>query len=100
MATLLTEKIGQGPTRRCDERCYSAKHKNCHCVCLGRNHGVGILKALENVRETFLPIIEKAAGGMELGKELRNEHAWAVGLPPIPKEHKPSSADATMDLFE
>ena len=33
---------------RCDERCYNAKHPKCECICGGRNHGVGLLQALQN----------------------------------------------------
>ena len=70
MTTLLTEKIGSGPTRRCDARCYTGKHDKCACICGGKNHGAGLEKAMDNVRETFLPMIE-AKTGMQLGKMLR-----------------------------
>jgi hypothetical protein len=53
----MTQRIGQGPTQRCDARCYSAKHGNCRCICNGSNHGVGIQKALDNVREAFSRIV-------------------------------------------
>lgn len=51
---LMTQKVGQGPTQRCDERCYNAKSGKCECICGGRNHGVGIEKALDNVQTMFL----------------------------------------------
>lgn len=51
---LLMEKIGSGPTRRCDQRCYGARGGHCDCICGGKNHGAGIDKALDNVREMFL----------------------------------------------
>jgi hypothetical protein len=68
---LLTEKIGQGPTRRCDSRCYNAQGGQCKCICGGRNHGAGIDKALENVRTLFAPIVlcehGKVIGACEQG---------------------------------
>ena len=54
---LLTQKIGDGPVRRCDARCFNAKHGGCKCICGGRNHGAGITKALDNVRIMFSPIV-------------------------------------------
>lgn len=36
---------------RCDARCYMAKGKDCHCICGGKNHGVGLEKAVENTKE-------------------------------------------------
>ena len=54
---LMTQKVGDGPTQRCDARCYNAKGGKCDCICTGRNHGAGIQKALENVREMFAPIV-------------------------------------------
>lgn len=51
---LLTQKIGDGPVRRCDARCYNAHGGECDCICGGRNHGAGVDKALDNVREMFL----------------------------------------------
>ena len=58
---LMRQKRGKR-TRVCDARCYAAKTKKCHCLCLGENHGIGIRKAMENCRriagpgqETLLP---------------------------------------------
>lgn len=49
MATLIHVRYGSGQTHRCDARCYDAKMPNCQCICGGKNHGVGITKAVENV---------------------------------------------------
>jgi hypothetical protein len=54
---LMTEKVGQGPTRRCDARCYNAKGGKCDCICRGKNHCAGVQKALANVRERFAPLV-------------------------------------------
>lgn len=54
---LLTERIGQGPQRQCDARCYNATHGKCDCICGGRNHGAGEQQALQNVREMFAPVV-------------------------------------------
>lgn len=56
---LMTQKIGRdGPTQRCDARCYNAKGGKCACICGGRNHSAGIEKALDNVRQEFAPLLE------------------------------------------
>jgi hypothetical protein len=66
--TLMSEKIGQNATRRCDARCYDAKRDHCTCLCGGLNHGAGLKQAMTNVRETFLPVLEKR--GIDLGKKM------------------------------
>jgi hypothetical protein len=53
--TLMMQKIGQDAARRCDARCYHGKSKTCCCMCGGRNHGTGLQKALNNIRDIFLP---------------------------------------------
>jgi len=52
MTTLITFKPTYGqPIRRCDARCYTAKHPKCTCICAGINHGVGPNTAIDNTRE-------------------------------------------------
>jgi hypothetical protein len=53
----MTQKVGQGPTQRCDARCYNATKGKCNCICGGRNHGSGIEQALDNVRTMFAPVV-------------------------------------------
>lgn len=36
---------------QCDAKCYNARHRACHCVCQGVNHGVGLRRAAENTRD-------------------------------------------------
>lgn len=36
--------------RRCDARCYNAKHKKCRCICQGQNHGCGEEGAMGNTK--------------------------------------------------
>jgi len=33
---------------RCDETCYNSKGKRCNCICGGRNHGIGKIRAMRN----------------------------------------------------
>jgi hypothetical protein len=33
---------------RCDETCYNSKGKRCTCICGGRNHGIGKIRAMHN----------------------------------------------------
>lgn len=58
----MSEKIGQDPARRCDAKCYGAQHSKCACICGGRNHGQGLQRAIDNVREIFVPILEERTG--------------------------------------
>lgn len=37
-----------GDEGKCDARCYGAKGNSCHCECEGKNHGIGLMKAIEN----------------------------------------------------
>jgi hypothetical protein len=39
--TILTQRVGHGPTRRCDSKCHDAKREPCDCICGGRYHGKG-----------------------------------------------------------
>ena len=48
---------------RCDAKCYNAEHPQCDCICGGRNHGVGLNRALDNTREWLLE--ELRTNGME-----------------------------------
>jgi hypothetical protein len=36
--------------RQCDSRCYNGEiHVECHCICGGQNHGVGLEQAVNNM---------------------------------------------------
>lgn len=51
MTTLIEVRGGDSELiGRCDARCYNAEHPDCACVCGGRNHGVGLSRALDNTR--------------------------------------------------
>lgn len=83
---LMTEKIGQGPTRRCDARCYNAKGGKCDCICRGRNHCAGQQKAMQNVREHFAPLVTC-------------EHGNIFGYCPKGCERPKQSLEATRKLL-
>ncbi len=59
MATLISQTTSSGGTRRCDARCYNGKHARCKCICGGRNHGVGLEKALENTKEMAKDLLKQ-----------------------------------------
>ena len=63
MPTLITQKVGSGPTRRCDAKCHDAKKSKCTCICKGMNHGAGGTQAIINTHEKGLDLI---AEGFEL----------------------------------
>ncbi len=48
--TLIEVRNSDGVVGRCDERCYDAEHRDCHCVCHGKNHGKGLQQAIDNTR--------------------------------------------------
>lgn len=52
-------RYGNGEIRRCDASCYNAKSADCTCVCGGKNHGAGLQKAAENVRQYADELLEK-----------------------------------------
>jgi len=56
---IIREKIGNGRTRTCNARCYQAKGSVCRCLCCGKNHGVGLVKARENARELAEELTEE-----------------------------------------
>ena len=52
---LIEQRNGRGKiTGRCDARCYKARHPRCECICGGQNHGVGLKKAVDNIRPILL----------------------------------------------
>jgi hypothetical protein len=69
---LMEVRTSSGGVRRCDKRCYEAKHKKCTCICGGKNHGVGLQKAMENVREDALKMIERASVNGETTMRVAN----------------------------
>lgn len=67
MTLLTAERANPYGVQRCDARCYDSRPATqCDCICAGRNHGVGLRKALENVRTIFVPILSR---GMAIGKQ-------------------------------
>ncbi len=60
--TLMTQKIGQDATRRCDATCHNAKRPGCRCICGGMNHGVGLSQAQANVQEKFGHLVHVLIG--------------------------------------
>jgi len=57
--TLISMHNSEGCIGRCDAKCYDAKEPACHCMCGGRNHGVGERQAVENTRELAEDWIDK-----------------------------------------
>lgn len=49
MATIILTHAASG-ARSCDAACYNAHGPRCNCICQGRNHGIGLPRALENNR--------------------------------------------------
>jgi hypothetical protein len=73
MATLL-KAIGR--LSACNAACYDAHGAECHCVCLGANHGAGYSRAAENVRR-----MAEARGQTSL--------AWIPAPRPMPAPTSP-----------
>ncbi len=60
MTTLLTVGNSEGQ-RRCDARCYDAEGGACDCCCGGKNHGVGLRRAVEQTQQLAEKWIQAAA---------------------------------------
>lgn len=43
--------------KRCDARCYNSKRTKCKCVCGGKNHGIGLEKAIKNTKDIVSSLI-------------------------------------------
>lgn len=45
---------------QCDARCYLSKSKKqrCTCICQGKNHGIGLEKAIEQTRTNYTEWIQ------------------------------------------
>lgn len=51
MTTLIIVVNSGRVVGRCDALCYEATSPKCTCICGGKNHGVGLKKAAEQVSE-------------------------------------------------
>lgn len=80
MTTLISYHTSDGCEGRCDARCYNAKHPECTCICGGRNHGVGIEKALENTREMAESWIEEYALTHDLERAEVNQSVFQLAM--------------------
>ena len=56
--------------RKCDKRCYDAKHENCNCVCGGLNHQKGEREARNKTIELSEKYMEK---GIVVPEKLRQQ---------------------------
>lgn len=50
--TLIEVRVGGRLIGRCDARCYEAVTPECECVCGGKNHGKGAVRAIQQTLET------------------------------------------------
>ena len=69
----------QGVVGRCDASCYNATGPECHCICGGANHGVGVKIALGDRR--YIPENEV----IEACKNILNGEKVTVYKPQIQK---------------
>lgn len=68
---------------RCDAKCYEAEHPQCNCICGGRNHGVGLKRAIENTRElTREQVAEIERRGGYIADEVRQALLLDLTEPP------------------
>lgn len=59
MTTLIAVYNSEGCVGRCDAKCYDATGDSCQCICGGANHGAGLSKARDNVREYAETMIQE-----------------------------------------
>jgi len=62
MTTMIAAYNSSGCIGRCDAKCYLATSPDCTCICGGKNHGVGLKKAMANTQELAEAWIEAYAG--------------------------------------
>ena len=92
---IIEVRTEQGVVGRCDANCYNAKEPECHCICGGANHGVGLKIAVEDRR--YIPDSEI----LEVCKNLQPQVKFAVYKPQIKKTlfGDPEPADKkTLDI--
>jgi hypothetical protein len=66
MTTLLAVYNSEGCVGRCDAKCYNAHEPECVCICGGKNHGAGLKKATENMREVAEGWLQAAGHTVEM----------------------------------
>lgn len=49
MSVVLAVRNRDGSLGRCDAKCYDATIPRCRCVCGGKNHGKGLVRALAQI---------------------------------------------------
>ena len=80
MPSLIIERGTIGKSRgQCDSRCYNAKSPKCLCCCAGRNHGVGLQKAIDTTRTMTEELLQRA---QTTGTKIE------VKLPEPPRQHR------------
>lgn len=73
MSTLLTTGSSNGKKHRCNARCYNARGPICICCCGGRNHGIGLDQAIQNMNDDvdeILKTYQEAHEGTEIHAQL------------------------------
>jgi hypothetical protein len=74
--TLIAQYNSGGCVGRCDASCYEATKPVCKCICGGRNHGVGVTRAVENTHQIAQVIIDRH-NAEHPGAE------WKIEFPPL-----------------
>ena len=65
MTVLISGRTSEGKKRTCNSRCHNAKGQNCHCLCQGINHGVGLAQATENTQKMAEELVKQ---GMKVAR--------------------------------
>lgn len=60
MVALLTVRLGNTVVDQCNATCYEATGRACRCICEGRNHGVGLDRAIVNTRRLHTDWVRRA----------------------------------------
>lgn len=71
MTALMTVHNSEGLAGRCDARCYNATTPDCHCICRGANHGVGIAQAILNTARHSQAWLDAANAALDAQHPLR-----------------------------
>ena len=66
--TIIEVRTSRGIVGRCDASCYNAEGTDCHCICGGANHGVGVGIAMEDRRYLSDAEVLAACDGLKSGE--------------------------------
>jgi alpha-galactosidase/6-phospho-beta-glucosidase family protein len=63
----------------CDAKCYLAEEERCECVCGGINHGVGLERAIDQMKGLMKDLTERWKEGEGMSAQVRVIREFMLG---------------------